>query len=129
MGFVSPGATSPLLSRAIPIAALAVAILVPTSSAGAQSAADQYVPQLDRGGVSEEAAGGASSGGGAPAATAGGLGSDPGEAPSETQDAGAAGGGEIPGTGFPVTPFVAVLAGALLILLAARFVLPALSRR
>jgi hypothetical protein len=126
--FVSSRAIYSPLRQAIAVATLGAAILVPASLAGAQSAADQYVPQLDKGGVSEQAAppGSSPSSTGQPAPSS--LGSNPQQAAAETRDPGSSGGGEVPGTGFPITPFVAVLAVVVLIALAARFLVPALRR-
>ena len=105
-------------------------ILVLPTPAAAQSVADQYVPQLDKGGAAqaptEDPPGAASPGADAtppkPDETARDL------AASEIDDSGQASGVSLPGSGFPLTPLVIVLLGLVAAGIAFRFVRPLLAR-
>ena len=97
-------------------------ILVTAPSAAGQAAIDQYVPQGNPAG----GAGGASNG-----ASAGTLG--PGGAGLSQQvmaktDRGSGGGGTLPFTGYPVTPFVWIILVALLAGALVRVTAPVLER-
>jgi hypothetical protein len=109
-------------------------ILVVPASAFGQAAADQYIPSAKPSGVG---------GGGADVADVGrGGGSDAGSevaslgtegagVPAAGAEAisGSAGGGTLPFTGYPVTPFVAVLGALLVAGLLVRLTAPMIERR
>lgn len=107
---------------------LLAGILATAPTAGAQSAADQYIPELDRGGASPDDPGG---GGLAdPASPSSGQAGSAPDAPKQAKqpirpekESGSGGGGEIPGSDRPVTPFVWILGGLLLLGLLARLLL------
>ena len=110
---------------------LLTGILFSASTAGAQSAADQYIPKLDKAGASDPAGGTASS----PVPPSGGESTAPAPAPqdvlaaSETRDPGDSGGGSLPGGGgFPLTSFATILGAAVLLGLLARLLAPAFGR-
>lgn len=96
-------------------------------AAAGQSAVDQYVPRLDKGGAADNASPTEGTGVASPAGEDGG-GPQGRSAPiaQETLDKGQASGGSA--GGFPLTPFVAVLGAVVLLLLAARTARPLISR-
>ena len=102
-------------------------ILAAAPSAFGQAAVDQYVPDARPGGNPEhqrvDPTGSVSSGGESLDAKGAGL------PVAGKTSSGSSGGGDIPGTSYPITPFVAVLLGLMCLGLAARFALPALQRR
>jgi hypothetical protein len=105
-----------------PVAAVAViGILIAAPTASGQAAIDQYVPAGDPGNGAGEGAGGVTpllptgTGGGKPPAA------DPGS--------GSESGGELPFTGYPVTPFIWVVVALLLIGALVRVAAPVLGRR
>ena len=89
---------------------LLAGILTATPTAAAQSAADQYIPELDRGGVSPDDPGGggiadmpaqgSEQQGGAAAQGS----QEPNEPVRQQKESGSGGGGEVPGTDRPLTP-------------------------
>jgi hypothetical protein len=96
-------------------------ILTAAPAAAAPSSVDQYLPRLDKGGVGD-------SQGATPYANLGGGGGTPGQAQPAAQaakeePAGDAGGTDIPGTSFPLTPLVALVAVGVLAALFLRFAL------
>jgi hypothetical protein len=121
-------------SRAIAtmiLAAIASGILVSAPTASAISSADQYIPSADKGGASGGGNTGVTLGlgNGAPA-TAGGEPGRGGQNPHPvSSDEGTAGGSNVPGTDFPLTPLAAILIALLAAGLLLRLVVPALDRR
>jgi hypothetical protein len=119
------------------VALLAVAgILMAAPHASAQSAVDQYVPQIENGGGSGAGSGSSSGGGsGGGTGTAAGAadqakgGNPPAElATAESTDDGDDGGGTLPGSDFPLTGFVAALVAILVLGLLIRLAWPAIGR-
>jgi hypothetical protein len=109
-------------------------ILVVPASALGQAAADQYIPSAEPNGV------GGGGGGGGDVGRGGGRDAGPGAASLGTEGAGvpaagaeavsgSAGGGDLPFTGYPVTPFVVVLAALLAAGLLVRLTAPMIERR
>ncbi len=106
-------------------------ILATAPGAGAQSATDQYIPRPDKGGVVDTGTG-AGTGAQAPApspAGAKGVGGKQGHVtvaeggiPDDQSDP------SLPGTGYPLTTFVALLALVVIAGLVLRVALPALAR-
>jgi hypothetical protein len=121
-------ATAAVRRRLVVLSALScAAILVSPPGAGAQSAVDQYVPEVDKGGASRAdgpAAGGGQGsgpGGGAPGTASKPAAAQPTAAEVEGGDSGGGSAG-----GFPMTTFVTVIAGLLILALLGRVLVPAL---
>ena len=105
---------------------IVVGILVSAPAASAQSAADQYVPQLDRGGAATPRQA-------APAAPTPTAPQPPDEraaalAAEEAGGEGSSGGGSILGGDFPLTPFAAGLGAIVLLALLGRALLRGFQR-
>jgi hypothetical protein len=124
-----PASLSRFLKLTI-LASLAVAILATAPTAGAVSSGDQYIPRVDKGGVS----------GADRTGLAVGVGSGPtSSAPAReaailrdqqvAADDGAGTGVSVPGADFPLTLFVVIVGGVLAAALALRLLAPALDRR
>jgi hypothetical protein len=110
------------LLRMAPIAAIGlIGILVAAPSASGQAAIDQYVPQGNPAGGSGGASGSLGSLG-----TPGGAGS---HAVAADSGPGSSMGGDLPFTGYPVTPFVWVVLALLLAGALVRVTSPMLGRR
>jgi hypothetical protein len=110
------------LLKVAPITALGViGILVAAPAASGQAAIDQYIPAGDPGNGAGKDAGG----------VAGSLlpPGGPGQPPSPNPGGGSSGGGKLPLTGYPVTPFVWVILAVLLIGAMVRIAAPVLGRR
>jgi hypothetical protein len=106
-----------------PIAAVAViGILIAAPTASGQAAIDQYVPAGDPGNGAGQGAGGV---------TESLLPSGPGgtKTPSPDPGAGSQVGGDLPFTGYPVTPFIWVVLAVLLLGALVRVAAPLLGRR
>jgi hypothetical protein len=109
---------------------LAAAMLVAAPAANGQSAADQYIPKLDPADST-----GISPGLAPPASaaspdnpTAPTRDPKPQAAPRTDVDDGSGGGGDAPGTDFPLTPFVLALLGLAAIVLVGRALRPLVAR-
>jgi hypothetical protein len=117
------------------MAACVLGILVPVPSALGQAAVDQYIPSPDPANSGKNA--------GDPGAITSAPGGDtaPGSkagkkdqsadkvAPSGASDSGSSGGGDVPGTDFPLTPVAAAIGGTLLLGLIAALAFNAVQRR
>lgn len=120
------------ISRTALLAAAAILVSAPTASG--QSAADQYIPALDRGGVTGGPAGTSAPSPAGTSAPSVGSTEEPKGSPAklvakENLDEGDDGGGSVPGSDFPLTSFVVGLALVVALALAARVLVPMARRR